>query len=174
MWTYAYREAIDHLDKGIALLAHLPESPERTQQELTLQVGRSLSLMHTRGFADPEVEHAYGRVRDLSHTVGDSPQRFAALWGLRNFHLLRGELQAGCAAAQEFLELVRRTEMSSLAAEAHLGLGTPLFHLGEFGAARPHIEQSLALYNPRLPQPKVFLTGQDPRASSLAHLAVLL
>ena len=174
MWTYAYQEAIDHLNKGIALLSHFPESPERTQQELALQVGLSLSLMHTRGFAAPEVERAYGRIRDLSRVVGDSPQRFAALWGLRNFHLLRGELQAGRAAAQEFLEFVQRTGMSALAAEAHLGIGTPLFHLGEFDAARPHIEQSLALYNPQLPQPKVFLTGQDPRASSLAHLAVLL
>ncbi|MGE0820870.1 MAG: AAA family ATPase [Candidatus Binatia bacterium] len=174
MWTYAYQEAIDQLDKGIVLLSHFPESPERTQQELALQVGRSLSLMHTQGFAAPEVEQAYGRVRALSRTVGDSPQRFAALWGLRNFHLLRGELESGRVAAQEFLELVRRSEVSTLAAEAHLGLGTPLFHLGEFATARPHLEQSLSLYNPQLPQPKVFLTGQDPRASTLAHLAVLL
>jgi predicted ATPase len=174
MWTYAYHEAIDHLKKGIALLSHFPESPERTQQELGLQIGLSLSLMHTRGFAASEVEHAYKRIRALSRVVGDSPQRFAALWGLRNFHLLRGELDAGRAAAQEFLEFVQRSGMSTLAAEAHLGLGTPLFHLGEFAAARTHIEQSLALYNPQLPQPKVFLTGQDPRASSLAHLAVLL
>lgn len=174
MWTYAYQEAIDHLDRGIALVSHFPQSPERTQQELALHVGRSLSLMHTRGFAAPEVEHAYGQVRDLSRMIGDSPQRFAALWGLRNFHLLRGELQAGRAVAEEFLEQVRRTEMASLAAEAHLGLGTPLFHLGELTAARLHLEQSLTLSNPQLPQPQVFLTGQDPRASSLAHLAVLL
>ena len=174
MWTYAYREAIDHLRKGVKLLTQLPESPEREQQELALQVGLSLSLMHTRGFAAPEVEHAYDRIRDLCQTAGDSLQRFAALWGLRNFHLLRGEPQAGRAAAQEFLEQVQRTQISSLAAEAHLGLGTPLFQLGEFEAARPHLEQSLRLYNPQLPQPKVLLTGQDPRASSLAHLAVLL
>jgi predicted ATPase len=174
MWTYAYREAIDHLSKGVKLLTQLPESPEREQQELALQVGLSLSLMHTRGFAAPEVERAYDRIRDLCKTAGDSLQRFAALWGLRNFHLLRGEPQAGRAAAQEFLEQVQRTQMSSLAAEAHVGLGTPLFQLGEFEAARPHLEQSLRLYNPQLPQPKVLLTGQDPRASSLAHLAVLL
>jgi DNA-binding winged helix-turn-helix (wHTH) protein/tetratricopeptide (TPR) repeat protein len=174
MWTYAYQEAIDHLNKAVALLSHFPESPERTQQELALQVGLSLSLMHTRGFAAPEVEYAYKRIRDLSRVVGDSPQRFAALWGLRNFHLLRGELYTGREAAQEFLEFVQRSGMSTLAAEAHLGIGTPLFHLGEFAAARLHLEQSFALYNPQLPQPKVFLTGQDPRASSLSHLAVLL
>ena len=130
--------------------------------------------MHTRGFVVPEVEDAYRRVRTLCGTAGDSPQRFAALWGLRIFHLLRGELVAGRVVAQEFLDLVQRTGMSSLAAEAHLGLGTPLFFLGEFAAAQPHLEQALTLYNPQLPQPKVFLIGQDPRTSSLAHLAVLL
>jgi predicted ATPase len=174
MWTYAYQEAIDHLNKGIALLSHFPESPERTQQELGLRVGLSLSLMHTLGFAAPEVERAYKRIRDLSRVVGDSPQRFAALWGLRNFHLVRGELQAGRTAAQELLEFVQRSGMAGLAAEAHLGIGTPLFHLGEFNAARSHLEQSLSLYNPQLPQPRVLLAGQDPRAGSLAHLAVLL
>ena len=174
LWTYAYQEAIDHLHKGLALLSRFPQSPERAQQELSLRLGQSLSLMHTRGFAAPEVERSYEQVRDLVRVVGDSSQRFAALWGLRNFHLLRGELQAGRTAAQEFLEQVQRTEMSSLATEAHLGLGAPLFHLGELEAARSHLEESLPLYNPHLPQPKVFLTGQDPRASSLAHLAVLL
>jgi len=46
--------------------------------------------------------------------------------------------------------------------------------LGEFENARLHLEQSFALYNPQLPQAKVLLAGQDPRASALAHLAVLL
>ncbi|MBM4259318.1 MAG: hypothetical protein FJ147_25890 [Deltaproteobacteria bacterium] len=119
MWAYAYQEAIDHLNRGIALLSHFSESPERTQQELGLQVGLSLSLMHTRGFAAPEVEQAYKRTRNLIRIVSDSPQRFAALWGLRNFHLVRGELQTGRAIAQEFLEFVQRSGMSGLVAEAH-------------------------------------------------------
>jgi DNA-binding winged helix-turn-helix (wHTH) protein/predicted ATPase len=174
MWTYAYHEAIDLLNKGLALLPHLPASAERTQQELTLQVGLSVSLMHTQGFVAPVVEQAYTRTRVLCQEAGDSLPRFAALWGLRNFHTLRGELQAGRAAAQEFLERVRRTDLSFLAAEAHLGVGTPLFHLGEFGAARTHIEQSLALCDPQTLHRHVFLTGQDPRASGLAHLALLL
>jgi predicted ATPase len=84
MWAYAYHEAIDHLDKGFALLAYVPESAERAQQELALQVGLSLSLMHTQGFVAPAVEQAYTRTRALCQAVGDSLQRFAALWGLRN------------------------------------------------------------------------------------------
>jgi DNA-binding winged helix-turn-helix (wHTH) protein/tetratricopeptide (TPR) repeat protein len=174
LWTYAYHEACEHLTKSLALLARFPESPERTHQELSLQIGLSLSLMHTRGFAAPEVKQAYDKTRALCRIVGNSPQCFTALWGLRNFYLLGGEIEAGHAMAQEFLELVQRSEMSSLATEAHLGLGTPLFHLGQFDRARTHLEQSIVFYRPDLPQQQVFLTGQDPRASSLAHLALVL
>jgi DNA-binding winged helix-turn-helix (wHTH) protein/predicted ATPase len=174
MWTYAYHEAIDHLNKGLALLTNISESAERTQQELALQVGLSLSLMHTQGFVAPAVEQAYARTRVLCQVVDDSLQRFAALWGLRNFHTLRGELHAARAVAQELFERVPQSQFSSLLPEAHLGLGTPLLHLGECMAARTHIEQSLALYDPQPPHRQFFLTGQDPRASGLAHLAVLL
>ena len=174
MWVYAYHEAIDHLNKGLALLASVPESAERTQQELALQVGLSLSLMHTQGFIAPRVEQAYSRVRVLCQAVGDSQQRFAALWGLRNFHTLRGELPATRTVAQELLERVAQSQMLSLLPEAHLGLGATLFLLGECVTARRHIEQSLTLYDPQLPQQRVFLTGQDPRASGLAHFSLLL
>jgi DNA-binding winged helix-turn-helix (wHTH) protein/predicted ATPase len=174
MWTYAYHEAIDHLNKGLALLTHVPESAERAQQELALQIGLSLSLMHTQGFVAPVVEQAYSRVRVLCQAVGDSQQRFAALWGLRNFHTLRGELQSARAVAQELLDRVSQSQLSSLLPEAHLGLGATLFLLGECVAARTHMERSLALYDPQLPQRRVFFTGQDPRANGLAHLALLL
>src|SRR6266704_2164707 len=42
---YANREAIDHLTKGLALLNTLPETPERTQQELDLLLALGPALM---------------------------------------------------------------------------------------------------------------------------------
>jgi predicted ATPase len=173
-WTYGYHEAITHLTAALALLSHLPASPERAQRELALQVGLSLSLMNTQGFVSPVTEQAYTRTHALCQEAGDSLHRFAALWGLRNFHTLRGALRDARAAAQEFREGVQRTQMSVLAAEAALGLGTTSFHLGECVEARSHLEQSLTLYNPQACHRDVFLTGQDPRASGLSHLAVLL
>jgi predicted ATPase len=53
-------------------------------------------------------------------------------------------------------------------------LGATLFYLGECSAARTHVEHSLALYDPQASDNHVFLTGQDPRASGRAHLALLL
>ena len=53
----AYVEAVAHLTKGLELLQTLPDTPERTQQELALQLTLSGPLMAIKGFAVPEVEH---------------------------------------------------------------------------------------------------------------------
>src|SRR5205823_9161023 len=44
----AHREAIMHLTKGLELLKALPDTPERTQQELTLQLNLGGALMATQ------------------------------------------------------------------------------------------------------------------------------
>src|SRR2546428_9341714 len=46
----ANTEAISHLTKALELLKTLPDTPERTQQELTLQLVLGAPLMATKGF----------------------------------------------------------------------------------------------------------------------------
>ena len=52
-------EAIAHLTQGLAVLTTLPETPERLQQELDLQVALGTALRATKGNAAPEVERPY-------------------------------------------------------------------------------------------------------------------
>jgi predicted ATPase len=58
-------EAVAHLTQGLELLATLPDTPERTQQELIVQTTLGPALMNTRGQAAPEVIQAYARAREL-------------------------------------------------------------------------------------------------------------
>ena len=46
----AYQEGIAHLTQGLALLTTLPDTPERTQRELTLQLTIGNALISTRGY----------------------------------------------------------------------------------------------------------------------------
>jgi predicted ATPase len=85
----AYVEAVGHLTAGLEVLAVLPDTPERTQQELGLQTALGSALMVTKGFAAPEVEHAYARARELCRQVGDTPELFTVLWGLWYFYFAR-------------------------------------------------------------------------------------
>jgi len=52
----------------------LPDTPDRAQQELTLQVALGGPLAATKGYAAPEVEETYTRARDLCRQVGETPQ----------------------------------------------------------------------------------------------------
>jgi class 3 adenylate cyclase len=79
-------EAISHLTTALALLTALPDAPERPQQELTLLTALGTPLVLTKGHAAPEVEATYTRARALCQQLGDSPQLFSTLVGLRRYY----------------------------------------------------------------------------------------
>jgi predicted ATPase len=67
-------EAVQHLTTALELLATLPETPARAQQELKLQIAQGPALMATKGFAAREGEQTYARARGLCQQVGETPQ----------------------------------------------------------------------------------------------------
>jgi predicted ATPase len=52
-------EAISHCTTGIELLTTLPETPQHTQQAVTLYIALGAALQMTKGYGAPEVEHAH-------------------------------------------------------------------------------------------------------------------
>ena len=68
----AHPEAIGHFERGLALLASLPERPDRDRQEIELQLARGVSLSTLKGFSSAEAAEAYTRARDLSEKEGKS------------------------------------------------------------------------------------------------------
>ena len=89
----AYEEAIAHLTKGLELLNVLPDTPERAQQELMLQVALGVPLQATKGYAAREVQILYAHARELCQQVGETPQLFPVVLGLWVFFLVRAEYQ---------------------------------------------------------------------------------
>jgi len=69
----AHVEAIAHLTKGLETLKTLPETPEHTQQALTLYTALGAALMIAKGLGAPEVEHAYIQAHALCQQVGETP-----------------------------------------------------------------------------------------------------
>ena len=105
-------EASNYLTKGLELLKTLPDTPERAQQELTLQIALGVSLMATKGYAAPEVEKAYTRARELCRQVGETPQLFPVLWGLWSFYNTRAELQTARELGEQLLSLAQSVQDS--------------------------------------------------------------
>src|SRR5712692_5133811 len=104
----AYAEAIGHVTTALELLTALPETPERTQQELLLQTTLGPVVMATKGYSAPEVERVYARARALCRQLGEAPQLFQVLQGLWMFYMVRAEH----ATAREFGEQLLRLAQS--------------------------------------------------------------
>src|SRR5262249_34370250 len=89
----AHVEAGSHLTTGIELLKSLLETPERTQQSLTLHIALGVALQMTKGLAAPVVEHAYTQAYALCQQVGEMPELVPVLHGLYRFYLGRPQFQ---------------------------------------------------------------------------------
>ena len=131
-------EAVSHFTRGLDALKTIPDTPERTQQELALQIALGMLLVLTKGHAAPEVLATYTRARELGQQVGETPQLFFVLLGLRRFYFMRGELQTAHELGEQLLNLAKNLREAGLLARAHMMQGEVLFFLGELVHAREH------------------------------------
>ena len=175
----AHTEAIGHLSRALALLRALPPSVERDQLELPLQMDLGVPLVLTKGHAAPQVERTYARAQALCERIGEDPQRFQVLLGLRRFYFVRGKLQRAYALGEQLLTTAQRLGEPIYLSRAHMMQGEALYHLGEFTQAREQCEQGLAFYDPQQRRLHTFLFGNDTGigcrlvyAQALWHLGV--
>jgi predicted ATPase len=164
-------EAISHLTKGLEVLKTLPDTPERAQHELSLQLALGSPLGIIKGYTAVEVEHVYTRAQELCQQVGESPQLFSALMGLWRFSLNRPRLRTARELGEQCFSLAQHLEDSVRLQEAHSMLGSTLLYLGEPVAALAHLEQGIALYDPQRYRALTFSRGLDPGVVCLSRAA---
>ena len=162
-------EALAHLRQGLALLPLVPETPERTQHELMLQLALGAALIATKGYAAPEVEHAYRRARVLCEQLGDVPRMLQVLLGLEAYYVVRAELRMAYELAQQCLHMAHQVQNPARLLNSHHALGLSLFHLGEPAAALPHLDQGLRLYDAQPHRPHHNL--QNPGVACRSYAA---
>jgi predicted ATPase len=170
----AHQEAIRHLTRGLEVLARLPNTPERTRRELTLSIALAAPLLMTRGYAAADVAHTYSRIQQLCQQVGDASQVFPALYGLCEFHLVRGECDTARQVGEQALGLARQTHAPDFLVLAHMVLGATLFFCGALPAAREHLEEGLARYDPIQHHALAVQYGDDPGVFCLSYLTIVL
>jgi class 3 adenylate cyclase/predicted ATPase len=171
----AYADAINLLTAAINLLQRLPDSPERLQRELLLQLVLGPALIAVKGWASPEVERAYTRARELCEQLGDSPELFPALFGLWLMHLLRGELRKAYELAEPLMRLAQSAHDPALLLYARFAPGDTSFWMGEFLSAKEQLEIAITLYDPERHRLLAFrYGGADAMVMCLSHAAWIL
>jgi predicted ATPase len=167
----AYQEAISHFTTGIELLTTLPETPEHTQQSLTLYIGLGAALQVTKGQAAPEVEHAYSQAHALCQRVGETPQLVPVLLGLYRFYIVQSQLHTARELGETLLRLAQHADDPALTVLAHYALGATCFWLGALSAAHQHLEEARACYTPDQSRALVFRMGLDPGVACRFYVA---
>ncbi|HMN30316.1 MAG TPA: AAA family ATPase, partial [Caldilineaceae bacterium] len=170
----ANSEAIKHFRYGLALLATLPDTPERAERELALQVPLGSVLSAVRGYAATEVGETFNRAYTLCQQLHNNSQLFSVLHGLHHFYYNRGEWQRARAVGEEMVNLANANQDPLLYAEAHQALSIVLFHLGKFDLALRQAEQGVAAYDRTQQQAYLRLYGQDPGMVCLSYAAQAL
>ncbi|MGZ6253978.1 MAG: ATP-binding protein, partial [Candidatus Binataceae bacterium] len=166
----AYADAIGGLNAALDLLQRLPDSAERIQRELRLQLALGPALTAVKGWAAPEVERAYTRTRELCERLGDPPELFPALLGLWAVYYLRGELPKAYQLSEQLLRRTQSAQNPTLSLYVHLALGCTSFSMGEFLLARDHLEMAISLYDRERPM----AIGIDTGVSCMSYMALTL
>ena len=167
----ANEEAIGHLRRALDLVATLPETPERHQRELGLQMALGAPLAAARGWAHPENKRTYARARELASQIGESPELPQVLVGTAAAHFIKGDLATAVEVAQEALVAAEHTGDAFDLLAAHGQLGFPLLHQGHFSRALQHLEHSINLYNPSKHGSLAYTAGLDYGVATLSHAA---
>ena len=170
----AHPEAIAALRQGLALLATVPDSPERTRHELTLQLSLGELLMAAQGMASPEAGEVYTHAQALCDQGEETTQRFRVLWGLCVFHTAQARLPTGAALSQQLFELAQRQPDPVLVVAGHVAVGVVALFRGDLVIARTHLEQSVRLGDPWQPPTPPFYGGYHPGVSILSWIAQIL
>jgi class 3 adenylate cyclase/DNA polymerase III delta prime subunit len=84
-------ESVAQVRKGLDLLAHLSDGPERWRRELDLQRVLGAALLASKGNGVPETGQAYARAREMCERLGDTTALIPVLGALSTYHQTVGE-----------------------------------------------------------------------------------
>jgi DNA-binding winged helix-turn-helix (wHTH) protein/predicted ATPase len=170
----AYTEALAHCRQGLALLATLPASPERSNQELTLRLALNIALELTHGQASEELAHNLLQALALCEAVEATTALVPVLVALTRQSMLRADRVATERLMARERGLLQQLHDPASLVQLHMQLGTAETLRGAFAQAEEHHKHVLRLYDAAAHQPSVLTLGSDPSVGALAVPALRL
>ncbi|HEX9027964.1 MAG TPA: hypothetical protein VF823_02240, partial [Anaerolineales bacterium] len=167
----ANQEGLAHFTRALDLLSTLPDTLERAQQELTLQINLAISILALQGYADEKVGNAFSRAYELCKQIGNTPQIFPIVWQLACYYSGQGDFVNGGARMGDLMKLGEQAGDPLVIALAHWGLGWNDYLIGDHISSKRHLEHMIRVYDPRQHHSLAYLYSQDPGSTSQAILA---
>lgn len=172
--AHALREALQLFKEALEWVETLPDTVEKKEQELRLQIALGAPLTAVKGYGSPELIKTFTRARELAQELGETANFFPMLWGLFAAHIGQGDTKTAGELAQQLLFLANNSEDSAMRLIAHHSMGANLFYRGDFSEGQYHLERSLFYYDEQKHSSLAFIYGQDSGVANLAILSLCL
>jgi len=170
----AMAEAVLQLRKGLEVLAALPDSLWRRQQELELQTALGPALVATRGWSGMEVNETLTRVRVLAEQLDRSEYLVPPLANQMTFHNGRGECRLALPLGEQIETIGRVRDDTAIQLLGRFLQGGTQFFLGEFVTARALLKRCMDLADPAQRTLGGKILSFDLYAATLSFLTVTL
>jgi len=165
----AYNDAIAYARDALRLIATLPESRKRDQIELKIQMMLGPLIVAVQGFSSQELATNIERAQELCKRAGETPEIFSVLAGLWSFDHANGQMRESRVLAERLLAMAGRMQTDLATGMAHNAMGGSCLWMGDFPAAREHLEIAGKSFDRDLPR---FLPMmQTPVTPSRCNLA---
>ncbi|WP_170115453.1 protein kinase domain-containing protein [Melittangium boletus] len=172
----ANTEAIAHFTRALTFLRQLPESPERTQEELRLRIGLGLPMLQVHGYGAPEVERIYAPTPGLCREVGDALSRIElSYWSLFHYLYARARFDVLQALGELLVDVGRRQHSRELLVLGHRAIVLAGFTVGDSSLALEHVAPALANSDFDLEQHRTLAVRHwiNPRVATFSFASIL-
>jgi DNA-binding SARP family transcriptional activator/predicted ATPase len=163
MQRSAHQNAIQYLEKGLAVIEKLPDSPERMRKELDYRKAMGVTMMAAKGWAAKEVLDAYTRARELCEKLDDERELFIVLRGEGQYRMIRGESRIASELGERCVALAASSKDTGVKIETHHMFWTNSFFMGEYAQADFHSARGISLYERARDHGLTYIySGHDP------------
>ncbi|MDI1449284.1 TOMM system kinase/cyclase fusion protein [Polyangium sp. 6x1] len=170
----AYAEAITQVRQALGWLEAIEDTRERAEMELGLNGILTPALMLTQGYGVPQVEATIHRSQELLDQLGEEQDTFPTLWGLWQYHLVRGNYPTARTLADRCHAVAERQADNDRRIAVALQFGHHTFFSGHFEEARQHLQRAVDLYDPAAHAHHAMLSGQDSLSHARSFLGLTL
>jgi tetratricopeptide (TPR) repeat protein len=159
----AYVEALDHIERGLALAAGIPDDVQRAEVSVALQSTMGVPLMFTRGYGADEVEQANAKALELAKASGQQRGLVPVLWGLWIFYHVRAHYRTAYDLSGQLLALTAETHTTDPGDRlcAELARGSTCVLTGRLDESLARLERAVGLFDPALHGHHANVFGQD-------------
>ncbi|NNE01468.1 MAG: AAA family ATPase [Pirellulaceae bacterium] len=163
-------EAIQHLNKGMASLKSLSESPERDELEYRINVPLGIATLSLKGYAAHELGTIYQRRMELCQKLGDKMGQLHAHWAMGSWRIVRDEVETCLDIASQIMPMAREMDDDGALMEALFIQAIAQFYHGDFSDSLASCQQGWDLFDA---ERCLFHTSRTGQHAGVAHLSYM-